>query len=128
MPKDKKKPAAPKRDKKPGAKKSGARSEVSVAVRAAKKKAVKLASNPVVAEVVAATLVAAAAALKNPKKARDMAVSAADEISAASKATAKDGNALWQLALDIAKRSVESLATDSDPAPAKKGKKKKAAK
>ena len=75
----------------------------------ARKKAAGLAANPVVAEVVAAALVATAAAIKNPKKARDIAASAADELKSASEDVGKQGSAMWQLALDIARRSIDAL-------------------
>jgi hypothetical protein len=84
-------------------------SKVVDAVRTAKRKATDLASNPAVAEVVAATLVAAAAALRNPQKARELAASARDELTAAGKAGTGQGNAFWQLALDVARRSVDTL-------------------
>ncbi len=102
-----------------------------------KKKTVKAAADhPLVAEVVAAALVGAAAALKNPAKARELAASAADEITAAGKKTNAKGAALWLLALDIARRSVNSMAGEgaatkakktgkSPKAPAKPAKKKK---
>jgi hypothetical protein len=89
-------------------------SKVTDAVRMAKRKAADLASNPAVAEVVAATLVAAAAAIRNPTKARELASSARDELQAAGKAGAGQGSAMWQLALDIAKRSVDALGKDGD--------------
>ena len=90
-------------------------------VKRATKKAAKIAQNPVVAEVVAATLVAAAAALRNPKKAREIALAAGDEIGDAAKGAAAQGGAFWQLALDVAKRSVDALAEDQK----KKARKKK---
>ena len=79
----------------------------------------KLAASPAVTEVVAATLVAAAAAMRDPKKARALAVEAASELRQAAKSGA-EGGALWQLALDVAQRSMETLG------PAKPAKKKKA--
>ena len=62
---------------------------------------------------VAASLVAAAAAIKNPSKARDMATAVGDELKAASKQAVNRDNAFWQLALDIAKRSIDALGVDS---------------
>lgn len=79
----------------------------------------KLAASPAVTEVVAATLVAAAAAMRDPKKARALAVEAASELRQAAKSGA-EGGALWQLALDVAQRTVDTLG------PAKAAKKKKA--
>ena len=88
---------------------ASSRSTVTKAVQEARKKATQLANNPAVAEVVAASLVAAAAAIKNPKTARSMAASVGDELEAASKQAVNRGNAFWKLALDIAKRSIDTL-------------------
>ena len=94
-----------------------------------KAKAVKLAANPLVAEVVAATLVAAAAALRDPKKARDLAEAAADELGTAGKQLSETGGALWQLARDVAKQSTDALGGETgDQAPDSKKKKGKGAK
>ena len=67
------------------------------------------AANPVVAEVVAATLVAAAAAIRDPAKARQIAGAAGDELKALTKGTAKGGEAMWQLAMDVAGKSIAAL-------------------
>lgn len=83
------------------------------AVRQVAKKARVLANNPVVTEIVAATLVAAAAALKNPAKARALADSAADELKEASKGATAGTGAIWQLAMDVARRSVEAIGTEA---------------
>ena len=93
-------------------------------VRKVAKKAGKLASNPIVAEVVAATLVAAAAAIRDPKKARAMATAAGDELKSAAEGAKKGADAWWQLAMDIASRSIDALG-DKGGKPEKKGKKKK---
>ncbi|HEX6660738.1 MAG TPA: hypothetical protein VF067_02585, partial [Sphingomicrobium sp.] len=66
--------------------------------------------NPWVADVVAAALVATAAALKDSKKAQRLAADAGDEIEKLSKKGAERGNALWQMALEIGRRSLEELA------------------
>jgi len=97
------------------------------AVKKASKKAAKIAANPLVAEVVAATLLAAAAAIRNPKKARELALSAGDELSSAAKGAVGQGNAFWKLAMDVAKRSVDALGEDQPPAPARKAAVRKAA-
>jgi len=68
-----------------------------------------------IADVVATALVATAAALKDSNKARRLAVSAGDELTALSKKGAEQGNAMWQLALDIGKRAMESLVGDETP-------------
>ena len=101
---------------------------VNKTVRDAKSRAKELASNPAVAEIVAASLVAAAAAIKNPKKARDMASAVGDELETASKQAVDRGNAFWQLAIDIARRSMEALGPEKSAAKSKGGAKKKSKK
>jgi len=78
-----------------------------------------LAKNPVVADVVAAALVATASALKDSKRARALASEAGDELSKLSKAGAEAGNALWDMALQIGRRSLEALTNEEAPKPAK---------
>lgn len=119
MAKDKsKKPAAGTKAKKSGAgrptkaKASSTQAAVKKAVRTTKAKVKQIASNPAVAEIVAASLVAAAAAIKNPKKARDMATAVGKELSAASKQSVDRGNKFWALALDVAQRSIDALGND----------------
>ena len=107
MAKDKK----TKKDTKKRAKNAGP-DKMKKVVKKATKKAAKIAQNPIVAEVVAATLVAAAAAIRNPKKAREIALAAGDEIGGAAKTATGQGGAFWQLAMDVAKRSVDALAED----------------
>ena len=97
MAKDKKK----KKDKKAG-KKAG------TAGRAARKLKT-LSQNPLVADIVAAALVATAAALKDSKKARQLAEQAGDELMSLAKEGSERGNALWKLALDIGRRSIDAL-------------------
>lgn len=99
--------------------------DLAAVAKKVKAKAVDLASNPLVAEIVAATLVAAAAAIKDPKKARAIAASAGDELGRAAKG-AGGGSAMWQLAMDVAKRSVGALSESGDGAgsPQPKAKKK----
>ena len=109
-------------------KKSPAAKTVDKAVRGAKAKAKELAANPAIAEIVAASLVAAAAAIKNPKKARDMASAVGNELETASKQAVDRGNTFWQMAIDIARRSIEALGPDSSPAKSKNGTKKKSKK
>lgn len=104
MSKDKKK----KKDKK---EKKGSNGS---ALRKVPKKAAKglhaLSENPIVADVVAAALVSMAAALKDSEKARRLANDAGDQLNALSKKGAKQGNAMWDLALDIGRRTIETLA------------------
>lgn len=118
-------PAAAKaKPAKPAAKASKATkvTKVEKVAKGAKKLA---AENPVAAEVVAATLVAAAAALRNPAKARALAVEAADDIKKAARTGVESGSALWQLALDVARRSVDALGDDKKGKAKKSGAKKK---
>lgn len=98
----------PDRDSAPGKSNGSApRKRVRVA-KAVKAKAAELASNPLVAEVVAATLVAAAAALKNPQKARALAGATAEELQGLAGSSKSKSGVLWALALDVARRSLES--------------------
>ena len=92
--------------------------------RKATEKAAKLAANPIVAEIASAALLAAAAAVRNPDKARSVAKAAGDELSAAARSTARQGGAFWQLAVDIARRSVDALAEDGGGAGSRKTKRK----
>jgi hypothetical protein len=79
-----------------------------------------IADNPVVGEIIAAALVGAAAALKDSKKARQLASHAGDEIEKLSKEGAQRGNALWEMALDIGRRSLDQLGSDSGKTRSKK--------
>ena len=96
-------------------KKVTGKAKVAKVVKGAK----KIAQNPMTTEVVAATLVAAAAALRDPTKAKALALSAADDLKKAAKSGA-DGGALWKLALDVARRSVDAIGKEGAPARAKK--------
>ena len=78
-------------------------------VKKASKRAAKIAANPLVAEVVSATLLAAAAAIRNPKKAREIALAAGDEMTTVAKGAVGQGNVFWKLALDVAKKSIDAL-------------------
>ena len=78
-----------------------------------------LAQNPLVADVVAAALVATASAFKDSKRARRLATEAADELGKLSKAGAEQGNALWDMALQIGRRSLEALTAEDAPKRAK---------
>lgn len=91
------------------------KSKVAKAVVGAKSAAGKLSENPLVAEVVAAALVATAAALKDPKKARKLADNAQSGIEDAAKEGGRQTSALWQLALDVARRSIDALEQDGSP-------------
>jgi hypothetical protein len=95
-------------------KKAKKRAKEDLAAKAAKRLKA-MSSNPVVADIVASALVGAAAALKDAKKARQLAAHAGDELESLAKQGAERGNAMWQLALDIGRRSLESLSGDDKP-------------
>ena len=114
--------AAPK--KAPKATKTAAKPARTAKVQKVVKGAKKLAQNPMTTEVVAATLVAAAAALRDPKKAKALALEAADDLKKAAKSGA-DGGALWKLALDIARRSIDTVGKENGGKKAKKAAPKK---
>jgi hypothetical protein len=85
----------------------------------APKKAAKslkaVSQNPLVADVVAAALVAMASALKDSDKARRLASEAGEELNALAKKSAKEGNAMWEMALDIGRRTLGELTGDEVP-------------
>lgn len=85
-----------------------------------------LGSNTLVADVVAAALVATAAALKDPNKARRFASEASDQLETLSKEGAERGSAMWQLALDVGRRALDSMTGDK-PAKGKRSATKRAA-
>ena len=72
-----------------------------------------LAQNPLVADVVAAALVATASALKDSDKARRLAEHAGDELEALSKKSAQRGNAMWKLALDIGRQALDTFTSEA---------------
>jgi hypothetical protein len=74
-----------------------------------------LAQSPMVAEVVAAALVATAAALKDPKRARALASDGAGELTKLSKTGAKAGDVLWDMALQIGHRSLKAFTGEGSP-------------
>lgn len=74
-----------------------------------------LAENPIVADVVAAALVGMAAALKDSEKAKKLASKAGDQLDALSKKNVKKGGAMWDLALNIGRQTLEALAEDAKP-------------
>ena len=105
--KDKKKPKNGKKLKKGSA---ATLAKIPKPAKAAARKVKEWTENPVVAHVVAAALVATASALKDSKKAQRLAAEAGDELEKLSKKGAGRGNALWQMALEIGRRSLEELA------------------
>ena len=124
-----KKPAAAKPAPRPAAKarkatKTAKTAKASAKVQKVVKGAKKIAKNPMTTEIVAATLVAAAAALRDPKKAKALALEAADDLKKAAKSGA-DGGALWKLALDVARRSIDAVGKEDGGKKAKKSSAKK---
>ena len=111
MAKDKKKEKKVKKTQKSGA--------AAKPAKTAAKKIKQWADNPLVADIVAAALVASAAALKDSRKAQLLAAEAGDEIEKLSKKGADRGSALWQMALEIGRRSLEEL-NDSAPSSSRK--------
>lgn len=104
-----------KKDKKGGKSKGGVTAKtakVGARLRA-------LTQNPLVADLVAATLVAAAAALKDTKKAHQLAATAEKDLEELGRKGAHRGNALWQLALDVGRKSLEALGGDEGTRPAR---------
>lgn len=71
-----------------------------------------ISANPLVADVVAAALVAMASALKDSDKARRLASDAGDQLNALSKKNAAKGNAMWDLALNIGRNTLDTLADE----------------
>ena len=105
-----------KKDKKSGKKdkKGKNKSDISALLsskpaKAATQKVKEWSKNPLVADVVAAALVATASALKDSRKAQRLASEAGEEIEKLSKKGGERGNALWQMALEIGRRSLEEI-------------------
>jgi hypothetical protein len=82
----------------------------------------EISQNPMVADVVAATLVSAASALRDSKKAHQLAANAGDGLQQLAQEGAERGNALWQLALDVGRKTVEALSGDDSPKKRRKAK------
>jgi hypothetical protein len=78
-----------------------------------------LSQNPFIADIVASALVGAAAALKDSKKASRLAAEAGDELEKMSRKGLQRGEALWDMALDIGRRSLEALSGEDAPKRAK---------
>jgi len=99
-----------KKDKKD--KKKGGGASLAKASRKATKNLKTIAQNPLVADVVAAALVGMASALKDSEKAKKLANNAGDQLNSLTKKGAKQGNAMWDLALDIGRNVLETLASE----------------
>ena len=106
MSKDKKK----KKDKKHDKKANG--SIVAKAPKKAAKGLQAITQNPLVADVVAAALISMAAALKDSDKAKRLASDAGDQLDELSKKSGKQGGPMWDLALTIGRRAIETLASE----------------
>jgi hypothetical protein len=104
------------KDKKKKKDKKGGKAGKSSATKTLK----ALAQNPLVADVVAAALVATSAALKDSRKAQRLATEAGDELEALARKGAEQGKAMWQLALQIGRRALDELT--AEPAEAAKPK------
>ena len=117
------------KDKKKKKDKKGDKAKGGVAANATKvsKRLRDLTRNPLIADLVAATLVAAAAALKDTKKAHQLAASAEKDLEKLGRKGAQRGNALWQLALDVGQKSLDALG-EAGRKPAKPKARKSAAK
>ena len=109
------------------ARKAEKQSRPSKASEVARRASVAIINHPAVAEIVAATLVGAAAALRNPKKAKALAAAAGDDLQALTKEAAQKGSALWTLALDVGRKSLETLELVPPDAPTRSAPAKKAA-
>jgi hypothetical protein len=72
-----------------------------------------LAENPLVADVVAAALVGMASALKDSDKARKLADRAGDELGKMAKSNARQGGAMWDLALNIGRQTLDALTAEA---------------
>ena len=110
MPKDKKK--KDKDDKKKKHKKGGSSASLAKTSKKATRSLRALAENPIVADVVAAALVGMASALKDSDKAKRLANNAGDQLNAMSKKTSRQGSAMWDLALDIGRNVLDTLASE----------------
>jgi len=86
----------------------------------------ELTNNRLVADIVAAALVATASALKDSKRAKALAASAGDELENLAKEGAERGNAMWKLALEVGRRAVDTIAgEDAKPVKPKAAKRAK---
>lgn len=91
---------------------SKAKKGKSKGARKAVDKLQKLAQNPLVADVVAAALVGMATALKDSEKAKKLAGKASDQLNKMAKSNAKQGGAMWDLAMNIGRQTLDALADD----------------
>ena len=113
VPKDKKK--TDKNAKKKKHKKGGSSPSIAKASKKAGKSLRALAENPILADVVAAALVGMASALKDSDKAKQLASDSGDQLNAMSKKAGRQGNEMWDLALEIGRNVLQTLASDVQP-------------
>ena len=83
----------------------------------AAKRLKSISQNPLVADIVAAALVGMATALKDSDKARRLASDAGEQLQALSKKTAREGSAMWDLALNVGRRTLDALANEGSAKP-----------
>jgi hypothetical protein len=110
VPKDKKKKPDDKAKKR---KKTGKAGAAAKAPRKVARKLQALSDNPLVADIVAAALVGMASALKDSDKARKLADKAGDELGQMGKSSAKQGGAMWDLALKVGRDTLAALADEA---------------
>jgi len=113
VPKDKKK--TDKNAKKKKHKKGGSSPSIAKASKKAGKSLRALAENPILADVVAAALVGMASALKDSDKAKQLASDSGDQLNAMSKKAGRQGNEMWDLALEIGRNVLQTLASEVQP-------------
>lgn len=100
--------------KKKGKKSSGGKASRSQSPSVAERfKAIS--ENPAVAEFVSSALLATAAALKDASRVRRVASEAGGELSGLVKEGAERGQALWEMALQVGRRSLDNLTDDDGP-------------
>lgn len=106
------------KDKKDKAKKADKGVRIPKPLRKAGKEALKLAKEPAVAEIVAAALLSAAAALRSDKEVAKAGKQGAEAAADAGRQASKIGDSLRTLALDLARRTLDNW---QNPEPAKGG-------
>jgi hypothetical protein len=106
------------KDKKDKGKKADKGVKIPKPLRKAGKEALKLAKEPAVAEIVAAALLSAAAALRGDKAAAKAGKQGAEAAADAGRQAMKIGDSLRTLAVDLARRTLDNW---EQPAPAKGG-------
>src|SRR5438270_10704069 len=106
------------KDKKDKGKKADKAVKIPKPLRKAGKEALRLAREPAVAEIVAAALLSAAAALRGDKQVAKAGKQGAEAAEDAGRRASKMGDSLRTLAIDLARRTLDNW---EHPAPAKSG-------